>query len=47
MLLKCFFGLDGANRSVPLACILLLRLGGGGVEKLSLKLTSAKVEVEV
>ena len=57
MLLKYFFGLEIANRSVILAVILLLRSGGGnwvgvvgcgdGVEKLRLKLTSIKVEVEI
>ena len=54
---RYFFGLDGTNRSVISAGILLLWSGqwvgwlgdgdGGGVEKLRLKLTSAKVEVEV
>ena len=54
---RYFFGLDGTNRSVISAGILLLWLGqwvgwlgdgdGGGVEKLRFKLTSAKVEVEV
>ena len=55
MLLKYFFGLVGVFRLVISADILLLRSGGGGcmgvhgggVEKLRLKLTSAKVEVEV
>ena len=37
----------GHSRSVTLAGILLLRLGEGGVEKLRLKLTSTKVEVEL
>ena len=46
MWLKYFFVLDGANRPVVSARILFLRLGGG-VEKLRLKLTSAKVKVEV
>ena len=49
-MLKYFFGLDSANKSVILAGILLLRSGGwvgwAGVEKLRLKLTLAKVEVE-
>ena len=40
-LFEYFSGLDGANRSVISAGILLLWSGGGGVEKLILKLTSS------
>ena len=50
VLLKYFFGLNSANRSMISAGISLLWSGGwgwGGVEQLRLKLTLAKVEVVV
>ena len=49
MLFKYIFGIDGANRSVISAGILLSQPGEGGwgVEELRLKLTLAKVEVVV
>ena len=47
-MLKYFFGLDGANRSLNRQVFYFCgRVGGGGVEKCRLKPTSAKVQVEV